>query len=316
MSGADTLPTVSVIIPCYNAGAYLARVLDAVFAQTYPAKLIEIAIVDDGSTDNSHEIALRYADRDDRIQVLHQANAGVGAARNRGIRATEGELVAFLDADDIWVPTKLSEQVAVYQADPEVGLIHCGCRFVDANGDALSNYSRTSRTDAGDILLEYFCDFFLITSAVVVPRRCLDKVGLFEVRDNLAMAEDHDLFLRLLTHYRAGCAPAPLLNRTVRADSLSRLDYDLDASCDLRLLKQYLIDYPHFARRHRRRTRARIAAYLFTYGWHLVERGDRASARTLLCDSLLTLPSLAALRTLVKSLLPAGAVARLRPARR
>jgi len=316
MNEAIALPTVSVIIPCYNVEKYLACALESVLNQTYPEHLVDIVVVDDGSSDGSCEIAAGYADRHQQIQVISQVNAGAGAARNTGIQATDGELVAFLDADDTWEPAKLSAQVEIYLANPKLGLIHCGCRFVDPNGAEIENWSRSSRTYSGDILLEYFCDFFLITSAVLVPRHCLDKVGLFETRENLGMGEDHDLFLRLLTHYHAGCAPEPLLYRTVRSDSLSRLDYDLDANCDIRLLKQYLIDHTDFARRNRVRVRERLASYLFDFGWHLAERGEYASARKVLLDSLITRPSIAAIRVLVKTLLPSAAVERLREVRR
>src|SRR5688572_24093435 len=96
------LPRVSAIIPNYNYAYYLPRAIDSVLAQTYPH--VEIVVVDDGSTDNSETVLKSYGGR---IRWLRQQNQGVAAARNHGVRETTGELVAFLDADDLWLPLKL-----------------------------------------------------------------------------------------------------------------------------------------------------------------------------------------------------------------
>jgi len=128
------LPTVSVVIPAYNSAAYLSRAIESALGQRYPQDRLEVIIVDDGSSDDSPAIAEGYADRNARVLALRQANAGPAAARNRGIAAAGGELIAFLDSDDAWEPTKLARQAALFQADPQLGLVHCGCRFVDAYG--------------------------------------------------------------------------------------------------------------------------------------------------------------------------------------
>jgi len=109
--------TVSYIVPVYNGEAYLAEALDSILAQTLPA--LEVLVVDDGSSDGTAAIARRYGDR---ITYLRQPHAGQSAARNHGVRVARGDLVAFLDADDLAHPTKLARQLARFEARPELDL--------------------------------------------------------------------------------------------------------------------------------------------------------------------------------------------------
>jgi glycosyltransferase involved in cell wall biosynthesis len=111
------LPTVSCIIPVFNGAGYLEEALESVFSQTYSS--LEIIVVDDGSTDSTPTILVSY---DDRIQSLRQDNLGPSAARNRGIRQSSGELLCFLDADDIWVADKTEFQVALLESESESGI--------------------------------------------------------------------------------------------------------------------------------------------------------------------------------------------------
>jgi len=101
---------VSVIMPAYNAEKYIAESIESVLAQTY--EQWELLIIDDGSADRTKAIAESYAVRDERIQYIFQLNGKQGRARNKGIAAAHGEMIAFLDADDIWLPSKLEVQVA------------------------------------------------------------------------------------------------------------------------------------------------------------------------------------------------------------
>jgi glycosyltransferase involved in cell wall biosynthesis len=307
----DPTPLVSVIIPAYNCARYLERALESVRAQRYPADRLEIIVVDDGSTDRSPMVAAEYADRDPRVIALRQPNAGPAAARNRGIDAARGKLIAFLDADDTWAPDKLAEQAALFARDPGLGLVHCGVRFVDAEGVPVERWMRQTRIARGDILLEYVCDFFLITSSVMVPRHCLMDVGSFD--ESLRVGEDNDLFLRLIEKWPVECVDAPMLNRTIRADSLSREDFDLDCRNDLLILDRFLASRPDFARKHRRRINERYATYLYDYGYRLLETGQARRARSVLLSSLRHRASLGATKALIRSALPSSAARLLRP---
>jgi glycosyltransferase involved in cell wall biosynthesis len=117
------LPLVSVIIPAYNAEVFIERTLDSVLAQTY--KNIEALVIDDGSTDKTHEIVELVAQLDPRVILLKQQNAGVAAVRNLGIEKSHGEYIAPIDADDIWYPQKLGKQVkCMLKGGSSVGLFY------------------------------------------------------------------------------------------------------------------------------------------------------------------------------------------------
>ena len=124
---ADNSNSISVVIPAYNSAAQLARALDSVLAQTRPAE--EILVVDDGSTDATAEVARSYGDA---VRLIAQANAGAAAARNAGIRAARGTWIAFLDADDEWLPDRLALQTDILDRRPDLvwvsgNSISCSC---------------------------------------------------------------------------------------------------------------------------------------------------------------------------------------------
>jgi glycosyltransferase involved in cell wall biosynthesis len=116
--GAGDRLTVSVIIPCYNQAQFLPAALDSVLAQTRPP--LEVIVVDDGSTDATGAAAEGFAPR---VRLLSQAQQGIGAARNTGVAAARGELIAFLDADDLWTPNSLALRLAPLEADRAVGCV-------------------------------------------------------------------------------------------------------------------------------------------------------------------------------------------------
>ena len=132
-SSAETLPLISVIVPVYNAAPFLPRCLDSIIHQTYSN--LEIICVNDGATDNSADILDEYASRDARIKVIHQENAGVSVARNRGLDAANGEIIGFCDADDTYEADALSYIAAIYEQEV-CDIVVTGLRTVDAQGNA------------------------------------------------------------------------------------------------------------------------------------------------------------------------------------
>lgn len=112
-------PLVSVIIPSYNAARYAAEAVASVLAQTYPRR--EIIFINDGSTDDTEEMLAPYLGK---IRYVRQSNQGLSATRNRAIALARGELLAFLDADDVWRPEKLARQVYCLTENPRIGLVH------------------------------------------------------------------------------------------------------------------------------------------------------------------------------------------------
>lgn len=131
----NLLSIISVVIPCYNHGHYLPYALESILAQTYP--YWEAIIVDDGSTDNTREVAQRYIQQDIRIRYVYQMNRGLSGARNTGITEARGEFLAFLDADDEWEPEFLQTCVTALEKRPELAAVYTGWLLIDEVGHEL-----------------------------------------------------------------------------------------------------------------------------------------------------------------------------------
>jgi glycosyltransferase involved in cell wall biosynthesis len=132
---------VSVIIPLYNTQEYIGACLASVLSQTH--RELEVIVVDDGSTDGGAAIAEGFAD--ERVRVDRGVNRGVAAARNRGLALAKGEIVAFLDADDLWYPEKLSEQIGVLRGDPDVVAVGAVFQYLSGNGRLLGRAGQDAR---------------------------------------------------------------------------------------------------------------------------------------------------------------------------
>ncbi|HUA04682.1 MAG TPA: glycosyltransferase [Solirubrobacteraceae bacterium] len=132
ITGAMAPPMVSVVLCAYNYEQFVARALESALAQDYPADRLEIVVIDDGSTDSTGPIVDEIAGRNPgRVRVVHQPNAGYIAATNRGLAESDGELIALLDADDVWRPDKTRRQVEMFQADAGLGLVFSDMAVVD-----------------------------------------------------------------------------------------------------------------------------------------------------------------------------------------
>ncbi len=174
---------ISIVIPLYNKEKQVAHTLQSVFDQTFQD--FEIVIVDDGSTDGSVAEVEKFAER--RIRLIHQQNAGVSAARNRGVEAAKGELVAFLDADDEWKPEYLATQYHLYLKYPKSSVYACNYEFRNPEGVVTSTTIRKlAFTSKDGLLSNYFevasCSYPpLWTSAVMVKKQAIQDVGGFPV---------------------------------------------------------------------------------------------------------------------------------------
>ena len=197
-------PFVSVVITTYNQAGYIEATIASALAQTYPAR--EVIVVDDGSTDDT---AARLEHFQDRIVYHRRANGGVAASRNSGIDAARGELIAFLDGDDLWAPEKLAVQVAAYQAHPSTGLIAVDAE-VFSGDDTLRRSTLPWKTIApgpGDAAITsgpFYREFvssnlISTTSQVMVPAHVLAAVGPSD--SALSISSDYDLYLRIASAY-------------------------------------------------------------------------------------------------------------------
>jgi glycosyltransferase involved in cell wall biosynthesis len=196
MHNSAAPPLVSVIIPAYNAAAFLGETLDSVLAQTYPN--LEIIVVDDGSTDATPHLLDGYRER---IRVLREANAGQGAARNYGAREARGNLLAFLDNDDLWDPDKIACQVGLLARFPEALAVYCDHRTIDAKGKPLAATAALAHPrPSGDILRALLLGSCIVTPGLVLLRRgAFDVSGGFDETPSMRGHEDYALWLRLAT---------------------------------------------------------------------------------------------------------------------
>jgi glycosyltransferase involved in cell wall biosynthesis len=212
------VPAVSIITPAYNAAAWLPETIDSVRAQTFSDW--ELVIVDDGSTDGTAAVVERYIDCDPRIRLLRQANAGPSAARNRAMRGSRGDFLAFLDSDDLWASEFLASQMAVFDEHPETDLVTGNAYFL--GGPLDGQPKRPLGTDCRVIALEELisneCAVFIMT---VFRRRVFDTIGGLD--EAQWTSEDYDFWLRAaLAGFVFRRNPIPLGRYRHREDSLSR----------------------------------------------------------------------------------------------
>jgi glycosyltransferase involved in cell wall biosynthesis len=185
---------VSVVIPVYNGEEHLREALESVFGQTHRA--LEIVVVDDGSTDGTNSLLEDYTDR---VLVIHQENAGVSRARNRGVEASSAPLVAFLDQDDLWYEHKLERQVEVFSARPGVSFVYSDLDVIDASGRVST--PRASRS-AWARALEWICPligggFHPFPSTVMMKRDVFLQHGGFCSDFVKNLHEDVEFWARL-----------------------------------------------------------------------------------------------------------------------
>lgn len=193
------MPRISVVIPAYNVAPYIGETLASVFAQTFTD--YEVILVNDGSLDTENlERALEpYAGR---LRYLKQENAGASAARNQGLRTARGDLIAFLDADDLWLPNYLEEQLK-FLREHDCDLVCADAMIFGDSPDAGRTYMESLMETAPPVGEVTFLDLVsgersLITSGVLARRKLIFEVGLFD--EALRNAQDFDLWLRLARH--------------------------------------------------------------------------------------------------------------------
>ena len=208
------MPKASVIIPAYNAMAYLPETLDSVIAQTFTD--FEVLIINDGSSDNIVEWASQI--QDSRVRLISQANQGLPGARNTGIWHSKGEYLAFLDADDIWESSKLAKQVECLDKNLDVGMVSSLVSAIDPNGNLIHIYHLPKF--GNDIKRELFrSNIIFCGSTPLVRRICFEKVGFFE--RSLKSAEDWDMWLRIAIHYSIFVIEEPLVRYRRHPNSMS-----------------------------------------------------------------------------------------------
>lgn len=238
-------PTVSVVIPAYNYARFLGEAIESALKQTLPP--LEVIVVDDGSTDNTAEVLARYGDR---VRVLRQKNQGVSVAANHGAEMARGDLLAFLDADDIWLPRKLELQVQRFFANPDLGLVHCGVADINTDGKVLRQYlNGLEGWVATEMLLFRRATILGGGSGAVIQRSTFQAVGGFD--PCISVSQDWDLHYRVARQQQVGFVPEVLLHYRVHGANRHRyvrkMEHDMllayekafhEAGPELRRLRQ------------------------------------------------------------------------------
>ena len=222
MESSFELPLVSVIIPAYNAEAFIEITLKSVIRQTY--KNIEVLVVDDGSLDRTAEIVKSIAIKDKRVTLLQQSNAGVAAARNKAIAHSKGKYIAPIDADDIWYSENLEKQVqCMLSSEQSVGLTYAWSAHIDEEGLLTGRFDYSQQE--GKVYIPLIVTNFVgNASACLIRRSCLQEVEGYNCKlraENAQGCEDWDIYLRIAENYEFRVVPDFLIGYRQRISSMS-----------------------------------------------------------------------------------------------
>lgn len=265
-------PLVSIIVPAYNCAHFLPEALDSILAQQYPN--IEVIVVDDGSSDGSAEIAEAYGSP---VKVIRQKNQGPAAARNRGVRESRGEYLAFLDGDDVWLPGKLLAQLEYFASHKEVGIVY-------------GNFKRWRMNEAGDyppkeafitseqnggivdresgwIYHQLLLDSIICIITAVIPRSLFETLGGFD--ESLRVGEDYDFWLRasrlVQAHKLARDVALYRTNNSSTTHITRPINYEQVVL--LRVVEKYGLASPNGVAISEKQIRARLFKLAFGHGY-------------------------------------------------
>jgi glycosyltransferase involved in cell wall biosynthesis len=208
------MPRVSVLIPSYNRAAYLVQALESVCAQAVAP--FEIIVIDDGSTDQTADVVRQF---EPQVCFIRQDHLGVSAARNRGLAVAQGDLIAWLDADDVWEPTFLQTVVPLLEQNSQIGGIYTGFVHIDSQGNLLSQFSQKV-VEPSALVSALTENNFIATPAMLARKTCYEQVGEFDPR--LGICEDYDMWLRLASKFTISGLPAQLVRVRVHEGNTQR----------------------------------------------------------------------------------------------
>lgn len=266
---SGTMPTVSIILPCYNGERWLPETISSIRAQTFQD--FELIIIDDGSTDGTPAL-LESVAREPRIKVIRQSNRGIPATHNRGLEESRGEFIAFIHQDDLWLPEKLALQVEAFRrGDPSVGVVYGQAYHIDETGRVIKLRQPPEYPQIE--LLRRFIEEgnFVPIITTLIRRACFDRVGLQD--ETLYGCDDYDLWLRLAPHFAFLRLDVPLAKLRYHGGSARYDERMCKDKFTLGAKLQRL--YPDL---HRSMSRYLCRAH-FDYGRFLVEHGRLQEAR-------------------------------------
>ena len=298
-------PMVSIVIPVYNGERYVGATLASTLDQTYED--LEVIVVNDGSTDRSLDICRQFTDP--RIRYVEQANAGLAAARNSGVRHARGEYLGFIDADDLWLPQKVARHLERLEADPDLGLSYSFSSFIDEAGEDLGIFQNEG-TDPTTFLDCYIRNVIGNGSNAMIRRevfsgRASDPEAFPPVHSfdpELRRAEDFELWSRITysTRWKAACIPEALVKYRINpsgltSNTISQRHYHLLATAKIAAFAPVEAEryrssavahlYWHQARTHAHRKAARpgvrAVRIALHYDWHTLNANH-----VMICNAL------------------------------
>ncbi len=234
--------TVSVIIPTYNRAGFVGEAIESLRSQTRPPD--EIIVVDDGSTDHTAEVLSRF---DSCISVITQPNAGLSAARNTGLRAATGDLIALLDSDDTLLPKSIERRAETLEKYSHIDVVYSNVLMVSAEGQPLALYTqvRPGPRPSGIVFFEQARANLMPVHAFMFRRRCLDDVGLFD--EQLPSLEDYDFWLRMAARFQFMYLDEPLARYRVHGGMMTRTNLD-QRHINEATIHRRIFDMPSFDR--------------------------------------------------------------------
>ncbi|MCW5877454.1 MAG: glycosyltransferase [Anaerolineales bacterium] len=299
-------PTVSVVIPTRNRVAYILQALESVFAQTYSD--YEIIVVDDGSQDETPE-TLQPLVKAGKLRYITQPASGVSAARNRGVAEAAGRYIAFLDSDDLFMPSKLEKQVALFERHPQLGFVHCWfSKFDDAGRDlGLRDTSRFDGQIYPFMLQEW--DVLMAMPCMLMRKDALQAAGGFDTA--MRWGEDLDLWRRMAKRHPVSLVREDLVGVRVHGSNISAQRREAVSHFE-RYLNKAFADDPGLSTSFRRQTYARLYT---SFARNLLGEGQAEDMRLVrqLCGGTLAAWPLAwgAVVPWLASFIPSGARRRL-----
>lgn len=272
----ERLPDVGVVIPTYNRAALLRAALESVLAQTMPAR--EIVVVDDGSTDETPQVVEAMQEAGAPITYVRRPHTNRrGEVRNAGVTLIRGDLVTFLDSDDLWRPERLERQVESLRREPAAGFAFCNVHRFDDSGligrvPCLLPGARYDGQILGDLLEEPLA----VSSTLLVRREAFEQVGGFA---DLRMNEDYELTLRLAARYPAAYVPEVLVLMREHPGRTSSSEQEMPLLDYLTIVRRFLRDHPGLPPGIRARARRGMANVHLKLARLYLEAGDKVAAR-------------------------------------
>jgi teichuronic acid biosynthesis glycosyltransferase TuaG len=276
------MPMVSVVIPAYNAAPWIAETLRSVLSQTFQD--FEIIVVDDGSTDDTAALVAKFKG----VRLIRINHAGVSTARNIAIQSASGEYIAFLDADDLWLPRKLELQIELLEKERLAWAYGDAIAFDDQSRRTLFRFSSVRQQYSGKVLQLLLLGDFIPSPTPVVKHRVFEQVGYFNESPIIQAVEDWDMWLRIAAEYPIGRVNGVLAKYRVHQAST------VQSKCAEDLFKSnlYVIDLAVSRQPQLIRVKNRAVARLsLRIGQFAIMRDDLLMARRMFAQAIRLCPT-------------------------